>query len=213
MLGGGVCEIDTGSFQNDMTSFKNKDDIMTLLVHLGYLSYDKSDKKVYIPNEEIREEFLRVVKNGNWDDMIRIVTGSKQLLDATIMEYEDIVASKIQMVHEDSTSILNYNDENALSCVITLAYISARTDYVMIREMPSGKGFADIVFLPKRNSDKPAIVVELKWNKSLEGAISQIEKKNYVKALENYGGKVLLVGVNYDKRTKEHQCRIKKCFK
>ena len=117
------------------------------------------------------------------------------------------------MVHEDSTSILNYNDENALSCVITLAYISARTDYVMIREMPSGKGFADIVFLPKRNSDKPAIVVELKWNKSLEGAISQIEKKNYVKALENYGGKVLLVGVNYDKRTKEHQCRIKKCFK
>jgi hypothetical protein len=213
MLGGGVCEIDTGSFQNDMTSFKNKDDIMTLLVHLGYLSYDKSDKKVYIPNEEIREEFLRVVKNGNWDDMIRIVTGSKQLLDATIMEYEDIVASKIQMVHEDSTSILNYNDENALSCVITLAYISARTDYIMIREMPSGKGFADIVFLPKRNSDKPAIVVELKWNKSLEGAISQIEKKNYVKALENYGGKVLLVGVNYDKRTKEHQCRIKKCFK
>ncbi len=79
----------------------------------------------------------------------------------------------------------------------------------MIREMPSGKGFADMVFLPKKRfPEKPALVIELKWNKSAQGAIGQIREKNYCESLSEYRGKLLLVGVNYDKRTRTHACEI-----
>ena len=74
--------------------------------------------------------------------------------------------------------------------------------------MPAGKGYADIVFLPRRNSNKPAMVVELKYNKSAKGAISQIKEKQYTKVLEEYNGNLLLVGINYDKQKKEYQCMI-----
>jgi RecB family endonuclease NucS len=113
-------------------------------------------------------------------------------------------------VHSDNTSILSYNDENSLSCVITLAYFSAGKDYTLVREMPAGKGFADIVFLPRRNADKPAMIVELKWDKSADGAVEQIKNKKYINALKDYDGEVLLVGINYDKATKKHSCVIEK---
>ena len=125
----------------------------------------------------------------------------------------EAVAKGLDTVHMDLTSILSYNNENALSCVISMAYYSARTDYTMIRELPTGKGFADLVFLPHKYSDKPAMVVELKWDQSVEAAIKQIKDKNYVKALEQYTGEILLVGVNYDKESKKHQCEIEKFYK
>ena len=97
-----------------------------------------------------------------------------------------------------------------MSCVIALAYYSARRYYTRIRELPSGRGFANLVFVPeKRYADKPALVVELKWNKSAEGAISQIKEKKYVKALEGYQGeRILLAGINYNKKSKKHSCKI-----
>lgn len=210
MVGGGRREIDTGAFQNDMTSFRSKDDILTLLVHLGYLAYNKYRKEVYIPNEEIREEFIRAVKNSGWEKIVKIFSDSKELLEATWALNSDKVAEKIDEVHLSSVSVLNYNDENALSCVITLAYISARAEYMLIREFPSGKGFADVVFLPYSYSNKPAMIIELKWNKRAEGAIAQIKDKKYVKALEGYAGDLLLVGINYQKKSKKHDCIIEK---
>lgn len=113
-------------------------------------------------------------------------------------------------MHMDTTSILNYHNENALSCVISLAYYSARDAYRLIRELPTGKGFADIVFVPHKYTSRPAMIVELKWDQSAEGAIAQIKEKQYVKALEHYTGDILLVGVNYDKDSKKHQCRIER---
>lgn len=208
MLGGGRCRIDAGAFQNDMTSFRSKDDIFTLLVHLGYLAYDKNDKETYIPNEEIREEFIRAVRNGGWEKIAQIFSESKDLLEATWELKTDEVAKRIDEAHLSSASVFTYNNENALSCVISLAYISARAEYTLIRELPSGKGLADIVFLPHSYSDKTAMVVELKWNKGAGGAIAQIKEKKYVKALEGYSGRVLLVGINYDKKSKKHQCII-----
>lgn len=210
MIGSGRCEIDTGAFQNDMTSFRSKDDILTLLVHLGYLAYDKYQREVYIPNEEIREEFIRAVRNSRWEKIVKVFSDSKELLEATWALDSDKVAEKIDEVHLSSVSVFNYNNENALSCVIALAYISARADYMLIRELPSGKGFADIVFLPHSYSDKPAMIVELKWNKHAEGAIAQIKDKKYVKALEGYTGDLLLVGINYQKKSKKHDCIIEK---
>lgn len=97
-----------------------------------------------------------------------------------------------------------------MSCVIALAYFSARKDYLLIREFPSGKGFADIVFLPRKKVSKHALVVELKRNRTAEGAIRQVRDREYVKALEGYTGDILLVGINYDKRRKKHRCTIEK---
>jgi hypothetical protein len=138
---------------------------------------------------------------------------SKELLEATLRMDNEAVAAGIDAVHMEMTSILNYNNENALSCVINLAYYSAREEYILIREYPVGKGFADVVFLPRKNTSKPAIVVELKWDQTAEGAIKQIKEKEYGAALASYTGEVLLVGINYDKETKKHTCLIEKMNK
>lgn len=123
---------------------------------------------------------------------------------------EQAVAQMIQDVHMQNSSSLTYNNEISLSSVIALAYYSACRDYTLVREMPAGNGFADMVFLPKRTSLNPAMVLELKWDKTAEGAISQIKSKRYVSALKEYKGNVLLVGINYEKKSKKHQCRIEK---
>ena len=124
------------------------------------------------------------------------------------------MAAQIEKIHAEETSILFYNDEQALRSVIKLAYFSYKDYYLKFEELPSGDGYADIVYLPKKTSPVPALVIELKWNKSAEGAISQIRKKQYPKALAGYGGDILLVGINYDKDTmsgkRKHTCVIEK---
>ena len=123
------------------------------------------------------------------------------------------MAEMIDQIHSENTSILTYNDENSLSCIISLAYYNAVNEYTKIRELPTGKGFADIVYIPKKYSDKPAMVIELKYNQSAEGAIAQIKEKRYVESLKEYQGNLLLVGINYDKETKKHSCVIEKFAK
>ena len=208
MLAGGRCKIKSGRFQNDMTTFKSKDDVLTLLIHLGYLAYDIDAKEVYIPNEEVRDEFNNAIADTGWTYVINAIEASDRLLKATWQMDCEAVANAIDKVHMENTSILQYNDENALSCVISLAYYNAINEYTLIREMPTGKGYADVVFLPRLHSNKPAMVVELKYNQSVDMAIHQIRDKQYIKALEEYKGRLLLVAINYDKNTKEHQCRI-----
>lgn len=208
MLAGGRCKISPNKFQNDMVSFKSKDDILTLLVHLGYLAFHTKQKEVFIPNEEIREEFKDAIEDAGWKYVMQAIQASDELLQATWRGDEEVVAQSIDKVHEANTSILNYNNENALSCVISLAYYNAMNEYTIVRELPTGKGYADVVFLPRKYSDKPAMIIELKWNQSEQGAIGQIKKKGYIEALEAYSGKLLLVGINYDKKSKKHGCVI-----
>lgn len=210
MLAGGLCKVNPNKFQNDMTSFKSKDDILTLLIHLGYLAYDNKTQSVCIPNEEVKSEFINAIEEAGWDYVVKAVAKSDALLRATWLGDEETVARGIEAVHMANTSILKYHDENSLSCVIALAYYNAARDYVMIREMPTGKGYADIVFLPRKGSDKPAMIVELKWNQSAEGAIKQIKNKQYIHELEGYRGEILLVGINYDKESKKHHCCIER---
>ena len=213
MLGGSRCKIDIRRFTNDMTTFASKDDVLTLLVHLGYLAYDNNQKEVFIPNEEIRAEFVSAIEGSGWQEVIRSISASRELLEKTRRMDEEAVAEGLDAVHMDTTSILNYHNENSLSCVISLAYYSARDEYRLIRELLTGKGFADVVFVPYRFSSRPAMIVELKWDQSAEGAIVQIKEKQYVKALEDYSGDILLVGVNYDKESKKHQCVIEPYIK
>lgn len=210
MLGGSGCSIDVESFQNDITSFYSADDVITLLIHMGYLAYDNKTKKVFIPNEEVRSVFLRAVKNDGWNDVIKAVNKSEALLRATLAMDEKTVAQMIQEVHMQNVSSLVYNNEISLSSEIALAYYSACKDYTLIREMPTGSGFADMVFLPKRSSLNPALILELKWDKTARGAISQIKNKKYVSALKEYKGNILLVGISYEKKSKKHHCRIEK---
>ena len=210
LLSGARIKVDTGSFSNDMTSFSGADDVLTLLIHLGYLGYDFAAKEVFIPNSEISAEFMRAVKNSNWNEIVSAVVQSERLLNDVWAMNEHKVSDGIAEIHMD-TSILTYNDENALACTVSLALYAARQYYHVFRELPAGKGFADMVFLPRRSHlDKPALVVELKWNQSTDNAIAQIEEKRYPYVLKNYNGEVLLVGINYDKKTKQHQCKIKK---
>lgn len=210
MLAGASDKVNSNKFQNDMVSFESKDDILTLLVHLGYLAYNQDTQQVYIPNEEVRSEFKNAIEETGWDSVIRAIETSDALLKATWNEDSDAVATGIQKVHMENTSILQYNDENALSCVVSLAYYNAINEYTLVREMPAGKGFADIVFLPRKHSDKPAMIMELKYDGSVDSALNQIKTKQYASALNGYKGTVLLVGINYDAKSKEHQCKIEK---
>lgn len=210
MLAGDQVQINTGTFSNDMTTFQGRDDVLTLLVHLGYLSYHWLDKAVTIPNKEVSQEYVNAISTMDWKEVMRSVENSRKLLEALWNQDGDAVADGIDRVHRE-ISILQYNDENALSCIIHLAFYFAKEYYTIIRELPSGKGFADICFIPRKmHADKPAAVIELKWNKSAEGAIAQIREKQYVDALEEYHGNLLLAGINYDKETKKHTCVIEK---
>ena len=208
MLSGEKCKVNTRKFQNDMTNLKSKDDVMTLLIHLGYLAYNRNSKEVFIPNQEVAEEFENAIEDGEWEVVSNALKASDELLEQTIKKNEKVVAQGIDNIHTENTSILSYNNEQSLSCVIAIAYYSARKYYTLIRELPTGNGFADIVFFPKPHCDKPALIVELKWNRSANGAIEQMKNKKYIKALENHVGNVLLVGINYDKKTRKHECVI-----
>ena len=140
--------------------------------------------------------------------MIQAVRASDRLLRATWQQEETAVAAGMEKAHEE-TSILTYNDENALAYTMSLAYYSARIYYTVIRELPAGKGFADLVFIPRKNHpDKPAMIVELKWDRTADSAIEQIKRQKYANALEAYSGAILLVGINYAKGQKVHECRI-----
>lgn len=208
MLSDVRCEIDPSTSQNDMTTFKNKDDVLTLLLHLGYLSFDEKTSEVFIPNQEITREFIRSVKTGGWDGLIQALEHSNGLLERTWELDGEAVAKGVDTIHNETASMLKYKDENSLTCTVLMAYYSAKAYYMNpLLELPLGKGFADVVYLPKRNIDKPALVVELKWNQSAEGAIAQIKDRRYADWLEGYTGKILLVGICYDEK-KCHTCVI-----
>ena len=213
MLGGGHVRVNTRSFQNDMQTFRTKDDVLTLLIHLGYLAYDFENREAFIPNKEIIEEFENAMIVGGWQTVMDVLQASEKLLEDTLSGREECVARGLDRAHTQVASILTYNDENSLGCAVSLAYYSARKDYKMVREMPAGRGFADVVFLPLPSCVKPAVIVELKYDRSVRSAISQIREKQYPQALEGYSGEIVLVGVNYDKDSKEHSCVIEKISK
>ena len=213
LLSGEKVVIDTTTFTNDMVTFITKDDVLTLLIHLGYLTYDFYTKEVSIPNYEISEQFASTIKVIGWSEVVDSLKQSNELLKATLNYNEEKVAELIDKAHSDNTSILKYNDENSLSCVISLAYYSARKTYTIERELPAGKGFADLIFRPRKNNSNPAMIVELKYDKSAEGALEQIKKKQYADCLKDYSGEILLVGINYDKEDKRHTCKIEKITK
>ena len=219
MLSGSEVKVDTATFKNDPAKIQNRDDVITYLIHLGYLGYNEDSESAFVPNEEIRQELITAVRSSNWDELIAFQQESRKLLTATLSMDEKQVAAEIDKFHSQYTSMIQYNDENSLSSIITIAYLGAMQYYFKpVRELPTGLGFADFVFIPKpeHKNTYPALVVELKWNKDATTALHQIKNKRYPESILNYTGEILLVGINYDKTSKEHQCRIEKyekdCF-
>ena len=210
MLAGERVPVNSETFQNDMSVIQYKDDVLTVLIHLGYLSYDRQNKECYIPNREVAIEMTNAVKANNWQNVVSAIETSRLLLQATLDGNAEAVAKGIEAVHDENTSILSYNNENSLACVLSLAYYYARNDYVIHREYASGKGFADLVMIPRKNVESPAIIVELKYDKTAQTAIDQIHRKLYPQKVGEYTGDLLLVAVNYDKNTKQHQCKIER---
>lgn len=211
MVSGSTVEVDTGTFQNDTVSFSSRDDVITYLIHLGYLAYDQRKQCAFIPNEEIRQELLAAAKKTKWNELQEFEYQSEQLLEATLDREETLVADYIEQIHMEYASAIQYHNENSLSSVLKIAYLSAMKYYFKpIRELPTGRGFSDFVFIPKEEYrvDYPALVVELKWNKSAHTALQQIKDKKYPESLLQYTGNILLVGINYDKKSKAHECVI-----
>ncbi len=216
MLSGDSVNVIPYFFQNDMVSFRDKDDVLTLLIHLGYLGYDQARKQAFIPNEEIRFEFAMATKLNKWSELRTFENESRNVLEAVLDGDEETVADVLEKIHNQYTSIIQYNDENSLSSVLTIAFLSSLDYYFKpVRELPTGRGFADFVYIPKPEykADYPALVVELKWNESASTALEQIKEKHYTEAVAEYTGKLLLVGINYDKKTKLHTCRIEEVDK
>ncbi len=208
MLNGEKVSISVTSFRNDMKNIETSDDVLTLLAHLGYLSYDPVFGRVMIPNTEVADEFRNSIRVCGWGSLSKAIGNSRELLNATIAGDKNYIEKALDSYHDEATSFIEFNDENSLACAIRLAYYSAQAQYEIFREFPSGKGFADMVFVPIKNSPYPALVVELKYDKTAQGAIAQIKAKNYHGKLQNFSKTIILLGINYDKTTKKHEVEI-----
>ena len=183
----------------------SRKDIYAAMITYGLLSY--SDGELRIPNKELMIEFQKALKDDDFGYVAELVRNSGEILDATLNKRGDTVASYLHNIHNSELPILKYNDENSLSCVVTLAYLSARNKYKVEREEKSGKGFVDFIFYPERKNGD-ALILELKVDSTPEEAIMQIKDKNYVDALRDYEGSLLLTGISYDRKTKTHSCVI-----
>lgn len=210
LISGEQLEINVNGFENDTESFRTRDDVMTLMVHLGYLAYNSQEKSVRIPNKEVETEYKSLITNADNTMLYELVIKSRRLLEDTLSCDGEAVARAITDIRESAYAPTFYNDEQALRYVIKFAYIACIDRYLKIEEMPSGRGIADVCFIPKKKSALPAMVVELKWNKTEEAAIGQIKRNNYPAALKEHTGSVVLVGINYNEKTKEHRCSIEK---
>ena len=215
LIAGEAVIIDVSTFSNDMVTFHSKDDVLTLLIHLGYLAIKGSTNLgviVHIPNEEIKLEFKTCVKNNNrYAGVYDLIKNTDVLLNDIWSLNSEAVAKIFDEAHQDHTSILTYNNENSLANVIAISlFLSTTNTYNVVRELPTGKGYADLVYLPKPGVNKPALLIELKYDKSAQTAITQIKEKNYLLFFKDYKGEVLLVGINYSKDTKTHQCIIER---
>ena len=223
LLRGERQEVKALRFGFDISSIGSDDELLTLFIHLGYLSYNVEEETVTIPNKEIRMEFVEALRGSKTHKKLQaMVKLSDRLMRATLEGDERLVAEIVGQIHDSDAGPDFYNNEQALRSVLKLGYISAIDKYVSIQELPTGKGYADLVFIPRTGGYLPAVVVELKWNKTEHAAIDQIKErrsalplrssKNYPDVLKRFTDNILLVGISYEETTKQHTCKIEKVF-
>lgn len=213
LIAGEHLKVDVGGFNNDFINFNSDDDVLALLIHLGYLAYDKQTARARIPNEEIRQEFDKLLKNNKPSKPTELITHSEKLLADTLAGNGDAVAEAIKNIRATNYAPTFYNNEQSLRYAVKFAYIVCIDKYMKVEELPSGKGLAVVAYIPKSDTALPALVVELKWEENANNAIDQIKRKDYPAVLKDYFGEIVLVGIGYDSKTNEHSCVIERIEK
>ena len=213
LMAGAHLPVSLATYQNDMTSMTCRDDVLALLIHLGYLGYDQPKREVFIPNHEIIDVFKASTRGREWNSTFKALQNSRRLVDATMAGDAETIAELIEAAH-DKAGNRTYNSEAALSYAIQLAYYAAQDDYTLIPELDTGKGYADLVYIPK-HPDKPVMLIELKYDKDADTAFQQIQRQRYPSRLEQYKGNIILVGINYTHSAtpnapdfKHHSCQV-----
>jgi hypothetical protein len=191
-----------------MVSVASRDDALTLLVHLGYLCYDVGTGRARVPNEEVRLELRNAVEESRHPQVARIMRDSIRLVEDVLARDEQAVAEAVGRAHDAACSPVHYNGEQALRAVVKAALVAAADDWVCVDELASGHGYADVAYLPRRGSGRPALLVELKWDKPVRAAVDQVMDRDYPQVLRDLGAPILVVAVTYDAKTKQHSCRI-----
>ena len=213
LMEGEHLQVNLGTYQNDMTSMTCRDDVLALLIHLGYLGYDQANGEVFIPNREIHDVFETSTSSPEWSSTMRALRNSRKLLEAVWAGNEETVAGLLEAAH-DQTGNRTYNSEAALSYAVQLAFYKAQDDYTLFPEVDTGRGYADLIYIPKRPIH-PAILVELKYRQDADTALEQILRQKYPSRLEHYKGNLILVGISYDRSAepaapnfKHHSCKM-----
>ena len=205
MTSGIPVKIKLKGYGAEQINLNTRNQILSAMTVYGFLSY--SDKTLQIPNKELQIKFDEALEDRSMGEISKLVLQSDEMLDATLRKDISKMEQIIQETHDINIPIIKYGDENSLACVISLAYLSARDDYKIVREMPAGIGFADFIFYPN-NKSKPAFIIELKKDATADEALKQIKEKRYALALKDYTGQKLAVGISYDSKNKNHKVKI-----
>jgi hypothetical protein len=220
LIAGGLVKFDFLMFNNDMVTIRSKDDVFSLLVCLGYLGcedYGGDYRLAYVPNREIRSALSSIVRIQSWYNSMPIIERSEKLFNAIQSLDSSETAGIIAKIHNSpNVSIIGYNSEEALVfCVIAGLMWRTESDYECFRELQAGKGYADVIYVPKRNDSLPILLIEFKHDTSAEDAMNQIKEKEYFERYRDgdYPNEVIMIGLNYSSKTKEHQCLIEKLQK
>ena len=213
MIAGEGIDVEIQNYAATAMKLHTKDEIYSAMVIYGLLTYE--DGKVFIPNREIMDQFrLLLMSKESFGYVYNLARESEKMLKATIAGDTNTMSQILKYAHDSESPIFSYNNEIELSAVVNLVYLAARDRYQVEREEKAGEGYADFIFYPERkNAD--ALILELKVDASPEEAIAQIKKKNYALRLmgklgekQKYTGRILAIGISYDRKTKEHFCRV-----
>ena len=209
MIAGENVEVDPETYLNTMTDFISKDDAFTYLMHVGYLAYNKEDSTCRIPNMEVRKDWHRAVSIlPDYSATDQIIKASREAWNALLQKDQDAVAKALDESHIHVTSHRNFENEAALASAVYIAFVYALNSYTAIKEVSAGKGIADVIYIPVYADDEhPAVIIELKHEKSTSKALAQIKNKEYFRPFDDYKGKILLVAINYND-DKTHSCEI-----
>lgn len=191
-----------------------RDEIFSAMVVYGFLSYENG--YVSIPNKELMDKFDEMLmKEPSMGYMYQLAVESAKMLKATIDGDAGKVAEILKFAHDTETPLLNYNSESELTVLVALVYLAARDTYRIEREDKAGVGYVDFIFYPETDRKADGIILELKVGHTAEEALQQIKDRNYALKFEGkfgetpkYTGRILGVGIAYDRETKEHTCKI-----
>lgn len=213
MVAGEGVQAEVRNYAAVSMELNTRDEIYSAMVVYGLLTY--IDGKVYIPNREIMEQFRNLLMSRkSLGYVYNLAKESEKMVKATLAGNTQEMAEILKFAHDTESPIFSYNSEIELSAVVNLVYLSARDQYRMEREDKAGEGYVDFIFYPEhRGAD--AFILELKVDSTPEEAIQQIKDKKYMHRFlgklgekTKYTGRILAVGISYNRKTKEHFCKI-----